>query len=60
MKRTVFAYPYIVWMLIFILAPMLLIVWYAFSKGGSFTLDNLRIALSDPIYMQVLGRSRCV
>ena len=27
MKRTVFAYPYIVWMLIFILAPMLLIIW---------------------------------
>lgn len=57
MKRTVFAYPYIVWMLIFILAPMLLIVWYAFTKNGAFTLMNLGAALRDPIYMQVLARS---
>ena len=57
MKRTVFAYPYIVWMLLFILAPMLLIIWYAFSKDGSFTLANLTTALKDPIYMQVLLRS---
>lgn len=57
MKRTVFAYPYIVWMLIFILAPMLLIVWYAFTKNGAFTLGNLGTALGDPIYMQVLARS---
>lgn len=57
MKRTVFAYPYIVWMLIFILAPMLLIVWYAFTKDDAFTLINLRAALGDPIYMQVLVRS---
>ena len=47
MKRTVFAYPYIVWMLIFILAPMLLIIWYAFSKDGSFTLANLTTALEN-------------
>lgn len=57
MKRTVFAYPYIVWMLIFILAPMLLIIWYAFSKDGGFTLSNLLEALGNPIYMQVLLRS---
>lgn len=57
MKRTVFAYPYIVWMLIFILAPMLLIVWYAFTKNGAFTLTNLGTTLRDPIYMQVLARS---
>ncbi len=57
MKRTVFAYPYIVWMLIFILAPMLLIIWYAFSRDGGFTLANLQEALGNPIYMQVLLRS---
>lgn len=57
MKRTVFAYPYIVWMLIFILAPMLLIVWYAFTEEGAFTLLNLGRTLGDPIYMQVLARS---
>ncbi|MEA4969044.1 MAG: ABC transporter permease [Candidatus Pelethousia sp.] len=57
MKRTVFSYPYIVWMLIFILAPMLLIIWYAFTKNGAFTLTNLGATLRDPIYMQVLARS---
>lgn len=57
MKRTVFAYPYIVWMLIFILAPMLLIVWYAFTQNGAFTLANVKATLVDPIYMQVLARS---
>ncbi|HOF95425.1 MAG TPA: ABC transporter permease [Clostridia bacterium] len=56
MKRTVFAYPYVVWMLIFILAPMLLIVYYAFSLKGSLTLQNLAAAF-DPLYMQVLLRS---
>lgn len=30
LKRQVFSYPYIVWMLIFILVPMLLIVLFAF------------------------------
>ena len=57
MKRTVFAYPYIVWMLIFILAPMLLIVWYAFTQNGAITLNNLKAAMTDQIYMQVLARS---
>lgn len=29
MKRTVFAYPYVVFAIIFLLAPLLLIVWYS-------------------------------
>lgn len=39
-------YPYLVWIAIMILAPMLLIVLYAFTKQGNsvltlqFTLDN--------------------
>ena len=32
LKRQVFSYPYIVWMLIFILVPMLLIVFFAFRS----------------------------
>jgi spermidine/putrescine transport system permease protein len=56
MKRTVFAYPYIVWMLIFIFSPMLLIVYYAFTMNGVFTLQSLRGAL-DPLYLAVLLRS---
>ena len=57
MRRTVFAYPYIVWMLIFILAPMLLIVYYAFSTNGSFSLDNLGTAVRNASYMKVFFRS---
>ncbi len=56
MKRKVFAYPYVVWMAIFILSPMLLIVYYAFTSGGTFSLDNLKSAF-DPLYMEVLWRS---
>lgn len=57
MKRTVFAYPYVVWMLIFILSPMLLIVYYAFTANGSFTFDNVKGAILSPTYMAVLWRS---
>ena len=58
LKRQAFSYPYIVWMLIFILAPMVLIVYFAFSsEHGGLTLDNLVTALTNEIYMQVLVRS---
>ena len=60
LKRQAFSYPYIVWMLIFILAPMVLIVYFAFSsEHGGLTLDNLVTALTNEIYMQVLARSSC-
>ncbi len=46
MKRTVFAYPYIVWMLLFILSPMILIFYYAFTNQGAFTLSFIRDSLA--------------
>ena len=48
-----FAGPYLVWMLIFILSPMLLILYYAFTSSGSFTFDNLVAAL-DVANLRVL------
>ena len=57
MRRTMFAYPYVVWMLIFILAPVLMIAYYAFTSDGTFTLENLTGALTNEMYMQVLLRS---
>jgi len=45
MKRSVFAYPYIVWMTAFIFSPMLLILYYAFTGDGGFTLEGIRAAL---------------
>jgi len=57
LKRQAFSYPYIVWMLIFILAPMLLIVYFAFTSGAGFTFGNLAECLTNEIYMKVLLRS---
>lgn len=47
MKRRVFAYPYIVWMILFIAAPMLFILYYAVNVGGTFTLTKFWTTLSD-------------
>nr|WP_122012293.1 ABC transporter permease [Maliibacterium massiliense] len=57
MKRKWFAYPYSVWMMIFIVVPMLMVCYYAFTDaGGAFTLENMQKALG-PIPMTALGRS---
>lgn len=56
-------YPYILWISIMIVAPMLLIMLYAFTTQGNsvttfkFTLDNFGKFLSDPIFVDVLKRS---
>ena len=43
MKRSLFASPYILWMILFTILPVLLIGYYAFTDGsGSFTLNNFR------------------
>ena len=47
--------PYTVWMVVFIVVPMLLVVWFAFTdKAGSFTLENI---LSVGQYSNVFLRS---
>jgi len=54
--------PYIVWMFIFIVVPMLLIVLYAFTTQGNsvatlqFTLNNFK-KFFDPVFLRVLGKS---
>ena len=56
-------YPYIVWALILIVAPMLLIVLYAFTQQGNdvvttrFTLDNFFRFFSDRLFAKILVRS---
>lgn len=60
-KRLV--YPYIVWAAVLIVIPMLIIVFYAFTKDGNsiiavkFTLDNMRKFFSDTLFVEVLLRS---
>ena len=54
-KRSLFALPYVVWMAFFVVAPILLVVFYAFtSAAGDPTLDNFR-NMGD--YLVVFGRS---
>ena len=41
MRNKALAVPYVVWMAIFVIAPLVLIVAYAFTaKSGGVTLDN--------------------
>lgn len=59
MKRKHFAYPYIVWMVIFTIMPMLLVVYFAFTDApaeSTITFSHL-IKFFDPIYLKVLWRS---
>ena len=57
------AYPYVLWMAIFILIPLFLVAYFAFTTGDStnkstfeFSLVNFKRFLS-PIYLGVLWRS---
>lgn len=61
MKSKSPAYPYIVWMLIFIVVPVILIVYYSVTQtleDGSvvFTLEHYRRAF-EPLYLKVIWRS---
>jgi len=60
MKNKALAYPYILWMIIFTVIPILLIVHYSFTAtaGGvtSFTLGNF-VRFFDPLYLNILRRS---
>lgn len=57
------AYPYVAWISILIIVPMLLIIAYAFTVEGTaffqgqFTLDNFARFFSDTVFVQVLIRS---
>jgi spermidine/putrescine transport system permease protein len=55
MKSKRLAIPYVIWMAIFVVVPLILVVIYAFtSKSGGFTLDNLT---GMGTYAKVFGQS---
>lgn len=57
MKRSRYAAPYGVWMAIFIIVPMLLVVYYALTTpGGQFTLSHLA-RFGESVYLGILRRS---
>lgn len=55
-RDTRLAYPYVVWMVIFIAVPLLIVAYFAFTdKAGQFTLDNLRqIGEYAPVFLRSL------
>lgn len=56
-------YPYVAWISVIIVLPMLLIVLYAFTASGNsvltfrFTFDNFVRFVTDSVFMEVLLRS---
>lgn len=59
-KKSPLAYPYIIWSAIFIVIPLILVVFFSFTKevdgGYVFSLENYK-ELMDPIYWKVFFRS---
>lgn len=54
-RKKAFAYPYIIWMALFVIIPILLVMVYAFTKAGiGFTLENFS---GINVYAPVFGRS---
>ena len=54
-KRSLFAIPYVIWMALFVVIPILIMVWYAFTSAESGgTLDNFA---QMGIYTSVFLRS---
>lgn len=61
MKRRLIALPYLIWMSLFIVIPLLLVLFYSLTVEDAsgtmqFSLDNYRRFI-DPIYIKVLRRS---
>ena len=59
-KRSILAYPYIVWSIIFIVIPLLLILFLSFTvetdNGFAFSLSNYK-KIMDPLYVGVFWYS---
>lgn len=57
-KRTAFSMPYLALSIIFVVVPLLIMLYYAFTNlDGKFTFDNFAHFFSRPNIMKVMGRS---
>ena len=53
------AAPHVVWAVLFIIAPLIFVVYYAFTdKDGAFTFDNIS-EMFQASYLEVFLRSLC-
>lgn len=57
--RAAAAYPHIVWSILFIIAPMIFVLYYTFTdEDGGFTFENIA-NLANPDYLSIFARSIC-
>lgn len=53
-KLGIFAYPYVVWMVIFVVVPLLIMAYFGFTdRNGAFTWDNIA-GIADPVHRKAL------
>ena len=51
-KQQFLAGPYLIWIIGFILLPLAMIIYYAFTtSGGTFTFENVA-AIADPVHVR--------
>ena len=48
--------PFLLWLALFIIVPVALIVYYSFTDGGGFSLENFQ-RLAEPMFVVVMVRS---
>ncbi len=57
MSKKLMAGPYLLWMLVFTVVPLLFVFYYGFTDAdGSFTFSNIT-AIADKVHLQALGLS---
>lgn len=56
-KVRVFAFPYVIWMAIFVIVPLLIMAYYGFAdREGAFTLENI-LSIAEPVHRKALWTS---
>jgi spermidine/putrescine transport system permease protein len=56
-KIGIFTFPYVLWMAIFVIVPLLIMAYYGFTdKNGSFTLENI-LSIAEPVHRKALWTS---
>ena len=56
--RRVYSIPYFMWLLLFVITPVLLIIYQSFfSMNGAFTLDNYRVYFTSHTYLKMTFNS---
>lgn len=53
-KLRVFSYPYVIWMAIFVIVPLLIMAYYGLTtKEGTFTLENIK-SIAELVHLKAL------